>query len=121
MPLPVARTAALLLLLPLQGGDSRSYLPPGEPGYVYTVVEKASAPDAAGEPISVLVQWGAWRQSGRFGGESGAREGVVVRLRHARWDRFRLTLTTSGRIVHGPQQGAPPAQWSDPGFQRVIW
>jgi hypothetical protein len=46
---------------------------------------------------------------------------VVVRLRHARWDRFRLTLSTSGRIVYGPHQGAAPAQWSDPGFQRVIW
>jgi hypothetical protein len=118
MPLSATCAAALLLLLPLQGGDSRSYLPPGEPGYVYTVIEKAAP---AGEPVSVLVQWGSWRQSGRFGGASGPQAGVVVRLRHARWDRFRLTLSTSGRIVYGPHQGAAPAQWSDSGFQRVIW
>ncbi len=114
---------AVLALAALPGAqeDVRVYVPPPEPGYIYTVIQAPRS--AGGAPVALLVHWGEWRQTGRFGVEPGAavREGVVLRLRHAKWDGFPLTVRTSGRIVHGPLQGSPPPQWDQPGFQRVIW
>lgn len=97
-------------------GDERQYMPPGEPGYVYTVIAYGEKRGAA---PTMAVRWGTWRRTARLP-EDGAR-GVVLRLRHARWDAFPMTVSTSGRIVYGPVQGAPPPQWGDPAFRQVIW
>ena len=116
--------AAALALTPLQTWDSRTYTPPGEPGYVYAVVHPAGEGGVtADQPVTLHVQWGAWQHTGRVApgaGEAAAR-GVVLRLRHARWDRYPLTVRTTGRIAAGPVQGTPPAQWDQPGYLRVIW
>jgi hypothetical protein len=109
--------APVLVALPLQAGsDTRTYVPPAEPGYVYTVIRHAPVP-----PTGVAVQWGRWRQSARYQPEAAGEAGVVLRLRHARWDRFPLTVRTSGRIEAGPLQGEAPAQWSDPRYRKVVW
>lgn len=120
------RAAALFLWLPLlqPADDTRTYVPPGEPGYVYTVIEhparSTAAPRAA---TTVSVRWGAWRQTGRFlpGADDAGGAGIVLRLRHAKWDRFPLTVSTSGRIISGPLQGPAPPEWTQPRFARVIW
>jgi hypothetical protein len=119
MSLLFLRSAVLATLLPLQQGSSetRTYLPPGEPGYIYVVV---AHPAANGTDTTVGVRWGGWRQTGRFT-PSSAGLGVVLRLRHAKWDRVPLTITTSGRIVSGPSQGGAPGEWGDTRFERAIW
>jgi hypothetical protein len=120
MSFPFLRSAVFAALLPLQGGgssDTRSYLPPGEPGYIYVVIAHERP---AGKETVVGVRWGAWRQTGRFTPSSPSL-GLVLRLRHAKWDRVPLTITTDGRIIYGPFQGTAPGQWSDARFERAIW
>lgn len=111
------RGAALAVLVPLYGAssDARSYLPPGEPGYIYTVV---THPPATSAPTTITARWGGWQQTGQFTPSS---RGVVLRLRHAKWDRVLLTVRTNGRIISGPVQGSAPGEWTDPRFERAIW
>jgi hypothetical protein len=115
---------AVLALVPLQQGawQTRTYVPPGEPGYIYTVIQPG--PSAApAEPVTIAVSWGAWRQTGRVAAPPGQppMQGVVLRLRHSKWDRHPVTVSTTGIIVSGPVQGTPPPQWVQQGYRRVIW
>jgi hypothetical protein len=118
--LPKILLIVLCAVFPMQEGrvETRSYLPPGEPGYVYTVVQHA--PPSAGEHTVVGIRWGPWQQTGHFRAQPGS-SGVVVRVRHAKWDRVTMTVTTNGRFASGPVQGSPPPEWGDRRYERVIW
>lgn len=117
---------ALLSISFVALGDSRTYRPPAQSGYIYTVISyKRTA--LRTETTNVSVRWGGYNRSGSVSppqvlpGRALSAKGFVLRLRHSKNDSVTLAVETDGRIVQGPFQGNPPSQWNDGDYKQVSW
>lgn len=106
--------------------DSRTYRPPAETGYIYAVITyKRTA--LRTETTNVSVRWGGYNRSGSVSppqvlpGRALSAKGFVLRLKHAKNDSVPLTVETDGRLIQGPYQGNPPAQWNDGDYRHIEW
>jgi hypothetical protein len=93
-----------------------TYIPPAEPGQIFTVI---NYPRAQGKAQNAMI-------STAFGGTNrsiiavapgyqnpcttATPAGVVLKLRHSTSEPTPLTLTTNGTIIRGPYQGDPPQE-----------
>jgi len=120
MRIPLLSTAVLLTLLtPAVAFHHRApaptgYLPPAEPGDIYTVIDFARV-RGTNEPTSVTAIFGDRRRD--LVVAPPYREctdttpaGIVLRVRHFTPDSVPLTVTTTGTIVRGPYQGDLPLE-----------
>jgi hypothetical protein len=93
--------------------STAEYAPPPQPGDIYTVIDFARAGGTAEATTISEVMGGRHREMTVTPHDYCAQTtptGVVVRFRHYTADSAPLTLTTSGRIVHGPHQGNLPVE-----------
>ncbi len=89
------------------------YTPPAQPGDIYTVIDFARSGGAA-EATTIAEAMGSRHRQitvvPHVYCEHTTPTGVVVRFRHHTADSVPLTLSTTGRIVHGPYQGGLPVE-----------
>ena len=129
MRIPLLSAAVLLTLLtPAVAGHHRAatptgYLPPAEPGDIYTVIDFARV-RGTNEPTSVTAIFGDRRRD--LVVAPPYREctdttpaGIVLRVRHFTPDSVPLTVTTTGTIVRGPYQGDLPLEVLHPCYKLV--
>lgn len=97
-------------------GSSATYVPPAEPGLIYTVIEFNRAGGRA-QNTPVTVSWGDFHNSFVASAPYTANpcststpSGFVFRLRNNQGSSTPLTITTSGTIVRGPFQGDVPME-----------
>jgi hypothetical protein len=110
-------TAMLLAALaPGNAGTRMStveYIPPPQPGDIYTVIDFARSGGMA-EATTIEEAMGDRRREMTVVPHVYCAQttptGVVVRFRHYAADSAPLTVTTSGKIVHGPHQGSLPIE-----------
>jgi hypothetical protein len=92
---------------------TREYVPPPQPGDIYTVIDFPFVHGAA-EGISVSEAMGNRRRdlvaAPRYSCDHSTPTGVVVRFRHFTADSAPLTITTTGTILRGPYQGGLPPE-----------
>jgi hypothetical protein len=107
---------ALLLSAVAAWAATARFVPPAEPGHIWTVINFRTANGKA-QPASVSVSWDRARKTIIVPAPSYASpclnttpSGFVFRLRHANADSVPLTITTTGTIVRGPYQGEPPLE-----------
>lgn len=119
---------AICLIVALPSfADTKSYMPPPERGEIYVVIHyKRVALNAAGT-TRVSVKWGRFDKTDSITPPKLATsrpleaKGFVLRLSHKKNDSVRLTVETDGRIVNGPYQGNPPAEWNDKNYKQISW
>ena len=108
---------SLLLLVPahaaVRRSDTVSYIPPAQPGDIYTVIGFAESGGSA-EATTINERMGERsRELTVVPYPSCAHTspaGVVVRFRHFDDSQTPLTVSTSGQIVRGPYQGSLPME-----------
>jgi len=93
-----------------------TYVPPAEPGQIFTVIDY---PRAQGKAQNAMINTSfAGTNRSIIATAPGYQNpcttstpaGVVLKLRHSTAEPTPLTLTTNGTIVRGPYQGDPPAE-----------
>jgi hypothetical protein len=88
------------------------YIPPAEPGDIYTVIDfPRSGASAQGMTVSEVMgdRNRDFSAVPRYSCVETTPAGVVVRFRHFDQEAVEMTITTSGIIIRGPYQGdAPP-------------
>jgi hypothetical protein len=106
----------LAALAPGHAGTRMStveYTPPPQPGDIYTVIDFARSGGTAEATTIEEVMGDRHREITVVPHVYCAQTtptGVVVRFRHYTADTVPLTVTTSGKIVHGPHQGGLPIE-----------
>ncbi len=101
---------------------SASFVPPDEPGVIYTVIDFDRA---AGKPVAVTVNvsWGSASRrvtvAAPYRGicSETTPSGFVLKMRHPRPDSVPMTITTNGVIVREPYQGDLPLELLDPCYR----
>jgi hypothetical protein len=93
-----------------------TYVPPSEPGLIYTIIE-FNRPGGRAQNTPVTVNWGDVHRNFVVSAPYAANpcststpSGFVFRLRNNQGDSTPLTITTSGTIVRGPFQGDVPME-----------
>lgn len=122
----LSTTGTLLCLFLVSLADNRSYKPPAQTGYIYTVIMyKRTALKT--ETTSVSVRWGGYNKSGSvtppqvLPGRALSAKGFVLRLNHSKNDSVSLTVDTDGRITQGPLQGNTPTEWNNSDYKHIEW
>ncbi len=112
----LAAAVVLVILTPAAGATravTREYVPPSQPGDIYTVIDFPLVHGTA-EGISVTERMGNRRRDlvaePRYSCAHSTPAGVVVRFRHFTADSTPLLLTTTGTILRGPYQGDLPPE-----------
>ncbi|MBK8149539.1 MAG: hypothetical protein IPK58_15395 [Acidobacteria bacterium] len=110
-----------LLAVPMTAfGESRTFRPPAEKGYVWVVVKHRKMYPPMDTTIS--IQWGRFSKQASInaGCFRYSCEGVVIRLTHSKNDSVPMTVTTDGSIVT-IYQGEAPSQASNKNWQSKNW
>ncbi len=111
--------SAGLLLASLAAGNAGTrmstaeYVPPAQPGDIYTVIDFARSGGTAVATTIVETMDSRHREMTVVPHdycEHTTPTGVVVRFRHYATDSGPLTVTTSGRIVQRPRQEGVPVE-----------
>lgn len=97
-------------------GSAATYVPPAEPGLIYTVINYSRAGGTAQHTL-VSVSWGGFHNNVIVPPpylsnpcSTSTPAGFVLRLRNNQGSSTPLTLTTNGTIVRGPFQGDVPME-----------
>ena len=116
--------AALILLISAAAAwatrpakaSTATFVPPAEPGLIYTIIDFNRAGGRA-QNTPVTVSWGGFHNSFVVAAPYAANpcststpSGFVFRLRNNQGDSTPLTITTTGTIVRGPFQGDVPME-----------
>jgi hypothetical protein len=111
----LASVAAIARTAPGKGSTA-TYVPPSEPGLIYTIIDFNRA-DGRTQNTPVSVSWGDVHRNFVVSSPYAANpcststpSGFVFRLRNNQGDSTPLTITTSGTIVRGPFQGDVPME-----------
>lgn len=96
--------------------STATYVPPAEPGLIYTVINYSRAGGTAQHTL-VSVSWGGFHNNVVVPPpylsnpcSTSTPAGFVLRLRNNQGTSTPLTLTTNGTIVRGPFQGDTPME-----------
>ncbi len=96
--------------------SAATYVPPAEPGLIYTVINYSRAGGTAQHTL-VSVSWGNFHNNVVVPPpylsnpcSTSTPAGFVLRLRNNQGSSTPLTLTTNGTIVRGPFQGDVPME-----------
>jgi hypothetical protein len=111
-------SAGLLLMAFAPGNagtrtSTAEYIPPPQPGDIYTVIDFARSAGLAEATTIEEVMGSRHREMTVVPHAYCAHTtptGVVVRFRHYAADSAPLTVTTTGTILHGPHQGGLPVE-----------
>lgn len=101
-----------------------SYTPPASVGDIWVVIKYKQTVPGTAQSTDVKVQWGAQSLSKSVSPPICLKDfpqGFVLKMAHKKADSVKLTLTTSGTIVSGPQQGSAPSQWTAKCWSQVVW
>jgi hypothetical protein len=117
MRTPLLSAVVLLAIVAPGSAGSRTstveYTPPAQPGDIYTVIDFARSGGTA-EATTIAEAMGNRHREMTVVPhdycEHATPTGVVVRFRHYTADSVPLTVSTTGKIVHGPYQGGMPAE-----------
>jgi hypothetical protein len=114
-----ARIAAVALLAVLTSATARTrvatvhYIPPPEPGDIFTVIDFDHSGGEA-QPMQVTESMAQRQRSftaiAPYSCAQSTPTGVVVRFRHFTADSTPLNLSTTGTIIRGPFQGDMPME-----------
>lgn len=126
--LHIALFLVICLFVTLSGlADSKRYTPPPQKGEIYVVINYKRGALNAAATTKVTVKWGDFNKSGSvtppkvLPGRALSAKGFVLRLSHKKDDSVPLTVETDGRIINGPYQGTPPAEWKSSDYKQVSW
>lgn len=123
--LPVLMTCIIVTLPGL--ADSKTYTPPPQKGDIYVVINYKRGALNAAATTNVSVKWGSFNKSDSITppkilpDKALSAKGFVLRLSHKKNDSLPLTVETDGRIVSGPYQGNPPAEWNNKDYKKESW
>jgi len=114
--------ALLLVGAPPVSGGTASFTPPPVEGTIYAVINANRTPGA--RTTSITVTWGTFVRSvgrgnpyGKCAGSAAA--GFVLKIRHTTPEARPFTLSTNGKIVRAPYQGAAPPEVALPCYKPV--
>ena len=123
--LPVFAACFIVTLSGL--AESSRYTPPAAKGEIYVVINYKRGALNAAATTNVSVKWGGFNRSDSvtppklLPGRALSAKGFVLHLSHKKNDSVQLTVETDGRIVNGPYQGNPPAEWNNNDYVKVNW